>query len=1209
MKRLVIIFCILLVLSVGAIVLTPGFIDWNTYRDQIAQQIEDAIDRDVTIGGRVDMRLLPSPSLVATDVRIAGTGAQEGEEGAPLLQFGEMRIKVLTRPLFLGQIRFATVHLVEPVLTLDVDEDGNANWSPPAAAEDAPPQQPVLSKETVMKVRFDQITVEKGAVAYANRESGAGFRVDNINLKIVADTLFGPYSMSGDVTMQETPLDLEIGAGRYEKGQPVALNISLKPKTETGAELRFNGILTPTAAFELKGDVSSGAGVPTHLLKAIGLGDLPLAQGRLEDLRAVLTAEPDRLQVTGLEAGFENRTVKGELTLSARRDARPILSGDVTFDRTILSADGGFPFFGLPRNFDSKLDLDFKTVEFGGGRTLTDVSASIAHKGDILTITSLKAGAGNATSIGMAGKYDGKAKKYDLDVQLQSGDFRALAWKWTDGHPVLRRLSDGALKELALDAKLDLSKNSVKLSDIAARIDGKTDVTGRASRLLSDKKTAWETVLQFTAVDLADYRNDTQRGWIKAVLRALQGRDYAFDYTFDRLKLEQGDATGFRVAGRVDGKGLFLTALDGNLYGAGLTLSGKIGNAETLSGLDLIYDLKAPEPAVFFDKAGAAYPEWLRDWGMLTLKGKLSGDPANIEFSAEGGTGDAEIVASGTYTRAAKDAPASYTSTLRLKHPDTLAALSLFGIGIDDDLVGRPGKLDFYGEIANDGKTLKIGGIQSTVGETSVTGDVTRAADGKLDAELQAGRLDFDTLLDTDKLSARFRRWRTDKFDPPLPQTGEIALQLNAKEAVLNGVTAVNPALSAAFRPDGFTIKQFDGETLSGAFSATAEVARIDPDSPGWRGKAEVTLSGIAPPRKMLDWLPFADARARSGDFHAELSGEGTRLDIMRGGATGAVDVVLSDGTIAALNAPGVYDMVAALNAPPKDFERELREKLFAAPLEFSELSLSLDIGNGDATITNAALDTKFDGKIAMTGKTDISNGGYDTTYEIGTPGKGVPGFTVYLTGEAGTPPGMEIEAVELRNHLADKYQAYVAEQLAREAAQREAEERRLREERKQQATARNEDPAPVKQGVEIETLAPPGAQGGNAAPPDMTDPALNRSSALPVPVETQQIIEEGGIAPEPVETQELPVDSAEEEIPLPDNVVPSPQPLLLDYEEPLPEGVRPPDVDVPGAGLGPDRGTVVEDGDDFEEKLEGEKGEAFIKDILDRLEEEQQAR
>ena len=78
MKKLLIGFLAVLLLVVGAVLVIPSLIDWNSYKVDIAERISAATGRAVTLDGDIDLALLPRPTLSVAGARLAGLpGAAE----------------------------------------------------------------------------------------------------------------------------------------------------------------------------------------------------------------------------------------------------------------------------------------------------------------------------------------------------------------------------------------------------------------------------------------------------------------------------------------------------------------------------------------------------------------------------------------------------------------------------------------------------------------------------------------------------------------------------------------------------------------------------------------------------------------------------------------------------------------------------------------------------------------------------------------------------------------------------------------------------------------------------------------------------------------------------------------------------------------------------------------------------------------------------
>ena len=76
MKKFAIGLAIVVVLLVGAVLVVPGFVNWNHYKPEIISAARDAVGRDLVVDGDISLSLLPAPALSVDGVRLANIEEQ-----------------------------------------------------------------------------------------------------------------------------------------------------------------------------------------------------------------------------------------------------------------------------------------------------------------------------------------------------------------------------------------------------------------------------------------------------------------------------------------------------------------------------------------------------------------------------------------------------------------------------------------------------------------------------------------------------------------------------------------------------------------------------------------------------------------------------------------------------------------------------------------------------------------------------------------------------------------------------------------------------------------------------------------------------------------------------------------------------------------------------------------------------------------------------
>src|SRR2546427_4897792 len=92
---------IAIILALVAALVGPHFIDWSAYRSVFETSATRLVGLPVRVNGKIDARILPTPSMVLRDVEAGGPGGQAK------LKVGEVAIELALGPLMRGEWRAA----------------------------------------------------------------------------------------------------------------------------------------------------------------------------------------------------------------------------------------------------------------------------------------------------------------------------------------------------------------------------------------------------------------------------------------------------------------------------------------------------------------------------------------------------------------------------------------------------------------------------------------------------------------------------------------------------------------------------------------------------------------------------------------------------------------------------------------------------------------------------------------------------------------------------------------------------------------------------------------------------------------------------------------------------------------------------------------------------------------------------------------------
>lgn len=250
MKKLKLVFKILsvvvaiLLLALAALIFT---FDPNNYKDTITARVEQQTGRDFEIAGDISWSFFPWIGVKVDGVKLANA---EGFSEEPFARMSQLDVKVMLLPLFRKELQVDKVRLHGLFASLEVDEDGNNNWSDLArqdeSAEQPEAQRPAQATETGKQPPALAALAING--------------VELVDATVIwSDAQNNVYSRLSD-------FDLTTGAVRFNEPVGIQLNTRVKhnePELEASinltASLTFNEAFTNILLDALKLEVSANA--------------------------------------------------------------------------------------------------------------------------------------------------------------------------------------------------------------------------------------------------------------------------------------------------------------------------------------------------------------------------------------------------------------------------------------------------------------------------------------------------------------------------------------------------------------------------------------------------------------------------------------------------------------------------------------------------------------------------------------------------------------------------------------------------------------------------------------------------------------------------------------------------------------------------------------------------------------------------------------
>lgn len=783
------------VLGGGAALLlaAPALIDWTAYKDEIAAQVSEATGRPLELAGPIRLSLLPVPTLVVRDARLAGPpGAAE----PVMARLKELDVSVALWPLLSGRIQVESVTLIEPVFVFEVLADGRFNWD--FNGTRARPAIPTPAGGGLAgAISFDQVTVEQGTIIYRDAARGQTETIGGVNARVVASSITGPLQAQGSFTLRGLPMKGDVNVGRLSEGTAASLRIGVS-LVESDATVRFAGIITGAAmggeaapGVRLQGevraegdDLARTVSVLQPVIGAVPAGVPP----QPFTLKAALEAAPGTIRLASMETvvgdthasgtaayrvGKAPAPAQAEVSLTANRldldgwqqraaqkpasvlPSLPALGGALGTGKPAAPAAPAWP--ALPAGVETRVDLAVESVLWNGA-AVQKLRAEGTVTEDAVIVDRAGAQLPGGTEVGLAGtirRADDGEPAAALRLGAGTASLRGLLdWLKVDTGAV----PAGRLTKASLEAQVGLRPGVVEISGLDLAVDG-SRITGGVTyaaaggnrprpalgvQLAIDRLDAdayhltAAAAASSSAAPAAEQRPAARNGGIARGMAPPPAPARFLDGFDAHLALSVGELT---VAGvPVRGVGLDATAARGaltirdarvdDLAGVSGRVRGTLAGVLPLQGADLTVTARADS------LAGAAR---LLPWpaaapaperlGPVALDGRLTGDAAALGVEVALKAAGGTLQAGGVVRNAAQTPPGQMPESA-LTLRVSHPDLSALAPLVTGGAVALGGALDLYTEMTASGGTVTLANIQGQALDTAVAGRVEVAFDG-----------------------------------------------------------------------------------------------------------------------------------------------------------------------------------------------------------------------------------------------------------------------------------------------------------------------------------------------------------------------------------------------------------------------------------------------------------------------------------------------
>ncbi len=202
------------IIALVAALVGPYFIDWNQFRPQFEAEATRIIGAPVRVGGKLDARLLPAPSLQLRSVVVGGAN-----------DLGKVRADKLDVEFSLGSLMRGEVRATELTinglsLDLGLDPKGRIDW--PAST----------GTVNLGSLAIDRLNLT-GRIALHDAASRGTLELNDIAFSGDVRSLAGSIRGDGNFVLSGTRYPFRVSSGQTADGNGTRVHLNIDPGPKT----------------------------------------------------------------------------------------------------------------------------------------------------------------------------------------------------------------------------------------------------------------------------------------------------------------------------------------------------------------------------------------------------------------------------------------------------------------------------------------------------------------------------------------------------------------------------------------------------------------------------------------------------------------------------------------------------------------------------------------------------------------------------------------------------------------------------------------------------------------------------------------------------------------------------------------------------------------------------------------------------------------
>ena len=321
-KRLGLALLAIVAATAGVLVAASFFISADSVRQQAMDEIRAVTGLNPVLRGEATVSLFPSGSISFADVIL-------GDAERPALTAERLTARLRFFPLLRGRVEIADVSLERPVIAIDLDANGQSNWS--GLIDSLARSQ----KPTQRSAAFSEMRIENGTVVLRDAGRNVDETLRNVDFSLAWPSISKTFGATGRFVWHDEPVDTSITLADFPAalaGNRTGLKLRL-----AGAPMKaaFEGSISVKPTLKIEGTVAADAPSLRDALMWTGQQPLPGGGFGRFAIKAQTNVVGGTIGLSGVNVELDDNSAEGVLTFAT--DGRKTLQGTLASDTLDLT--------------------------------------------------------------------------------------------------------------------------------------------------------------------------------------------------------------------------------------------------------------------------------------------------------------------------------------------------------------------------------------------------------------------------------------------------------------------------------------------------------------------------------------------------------------------------------------------------------------------------------------------------------------------------------------------------------------------------------------------------------------------------------------------------------------------------------------------------------------------------------------------------------